>query len=998
MHHFPRLQFLVRTLALMLAISSSTAQSAYPTDAELADAKWIEGRIFLPKNTPAFERIELFADGTPFRSGGLHSIEVPENGRFRIAFSHATDIGNLRLSARFLHLDIVSINLSVPGKPLNLYPKLGARVVGKLIPPPGVPAEQFIGTEVAITIWSKKASAPRLKLRAYAGSELEFKFNGVPAPCDVDISIHVDGYPRITAEIQNVRRGRNHRSEIQLINGCTVRGFILDEDDEPIVDALYWRGQTRVRDDLSAPFARTDETGAFELTTLTPGAINIAAYKLGRVPSSIEVSLADAEVREGIKLVVPIGLSLEGVVFDEDGKPAPQIWVKLERIEQGEGQHQDCPYPGKLSLNIRDGVTKFKHRYTLTAAQTDQLGRFEFSGLTSEPLTIWLSESKESNAPRTLVRTRVTAAASPFEFVYVPTQGTGPVAIDDLTPESSPLDLFEAFVGKPAIELLDSIETPSPLEGLWRPRLTGRVVNPNGEGLGDVLVRVEDLRADDSEFFRSSRQATRTDADGNYSFQIPFEGPVQLIAQHKAFAREMRAIRAESWSTVETSFELAKGGSLDGVVKLADGSPATGYTVYAFPATSEAVKDRRVKPDGTFKMGNLSPGSWTAFVDSPDGDEVFAATSFEVRSGVQSKVDLQVGKGPIHLTGIVNVGLNTLDGAQIVFTRLDLDVTFSTTIQRGGDYAIELPSSGWYAIQIELDEFYLSFVRHVEASINVKLNLGIATGSIEGHVYKPNGEPADDVELLASPPLETDPTVIIAIVNTTTDSNGFYRFQGLPSNTYRVATGQHFDYIGEYRTSFGSASMSGLQVTPGERLVDVDFNLPGSLPIDGVVRDERGGVPHALIFARIGNTLLSHDPITTTDDSGRFTIKNMSPGAELFALTRYEASPGVIVESAADLELRLTPATLLRVHGLDSSGTLGMFGFRVTDLSGKEYVERSDYLWHTGADETVFGPLPPGSYRIDGSSYLGNHAFVEIEVSGEVERQIQLHFESPLDD
>ena len=236
---------MARALCFTLLIGASSAQSlnrpeTQPNQAQLSEALWVEGHVSLPPRTPKSERVQIVAQGVPFENGALHSVELDTDGSFRVAFSAETQLGTLSLFAKFLHLEPQSLRLPRSDQPIELRPTLGGRIVGQLTPAAGVPSEHLIGSLVRLTGWPKSARAPIFERSVYVDSELKFRFNGVPAPSEVDLSVQLEGCPEVEVRVANLRRGGRRSAEIHLVHGSTLRGFVLDERGQPLEGASVW--------------------------------------------------------------------------------------------------------------------------------------------------------------------------------------------------------------------------------------------------------------------------------------------------------------------------------------------------------------------------------------------------------------------------------------------------------------------------------------------------------------------------------------------------------------------------------------------------------------------------------------------------------------------------------------------------------------------------------------------------------------------------------------
>lgn len=237
---------------------------------------------------------------------------------------------------------------------------------------------------------------------------------------------------------------------------------------------------------------------------------------------------------------------------------------------------------------------------------------------------------------------------------------------------------------------------------------------------------------------------------------------------------------------------------------------------------------------------------------------------------------------------------------------------------------------------------------------------------------------------------------------TTTDANGGYTFI-LPPGSYRVAA---WDDTLEYsiqfysgRWTFGAAT--AVTVVSGSTVSSIDFALPKSAVISGVVtdRDTGAALANVVVDAWIGT---ERSQQVTTDSSGRYVIR--VPPVELrllawdpsgaYATTfdgdavSFEATVIRSPHAGAsidDVDFSLVRAGRIEgtVRGADDGRPLS--SMIVAAFNGDGSVRGFET---TDAEGVYSLPLPPGSYRIaawdPGLGFLGQfHPFVRDYESAE---------------
>jgi RNA polymerase sigma-70 factor (ECF subfamily) len=131
-----------------------------------------------------------------------------------------------------------------------------------------------------------------------------------------------------------VRRARAGTRELQLpFHG--VAGVLLDEDGMPQAKRVVYVRPEGESERLQ--YARTTEEGHFAFYGLPDG-----AYRLSSAPAlhseetfTLEGGAGLPENRTGLIVRVVRGLTIEGIVLDEKGRPVPKLWVRAQDIENG---------------------------------------------------------------------------------------------------------------------------------------------------------------------------------------------------------------------------------------------------------------------------------------------------------------------------------------------------------------------------------------------------------------------------------------------------------------------------------------------------------------------------------------------------------------------------------------------------------------------------------------------------------------------------------------
>lgn len=133
--------------------------------------------------------------------------------------------------------------------------------------------------------------------------------------------------------------------DIRLRRSATVEGILSTDEDTPVAgasiavspapdqeDSLHASNRPSNRAFLTPRGIMTDEQGRFRFADLARGKWRIEAWVRGHTrPADVEVDLAAGETRSDVRLVMAVGLAIEGRVIDSDGDPVRGAWVQALR-------------------------------------------------------------------------------------------------------------------------------------------------------------------------------------------------------------------------------------------------------------------------------------------------------------------------------------------------------------------------------------------------------------------------------------------------------------------------------------------------------------------------------------------------------------------------------------------------------------------------------------------------------------------------------------------
>ncbi|QRO00930.1 carboxypeptidase regulatory-like domain-containing protein [Archangium violaceum] len=383
--------------------------------------------------------------------------------------------------------------------------------------------------------------------------------------------------------------------QVVLSTGAEVVGAVVDETGAPVSRATVSIAPPEPEAG-SRPERQTttDEQGHFTLEGLLPGKYVLSARdtpsaEMRKVSRPVElVGTQSLQVR----LQLPAGLPLAGIVVDGEGRPVPEARIRAYRLmEPGEEERAyyangaEGPYTGA------DGRFQLRHletrRYEVSAVKDGYVFDAKASGSTS-------SETGSSNDG-----IEVRAGATNLRLV-LQQRGTirGRVVRTDGTPVTRfqlngvqmthPQGIFTWPIDQSGTAKLDF--TAPRLVGTTRElqvkegedttlgevvletgrTLRGKVVDAaTGGPVSGAMVGVSDTPVDTRELgsLREGDGAARTQGDGSFTLSGVEERPLTLTVVHPAYIQKRMALDSQR---TEVTVSLDKGAILRGRVNLAE--------------------------------------------------------------------------------------------------------------------------------------------------------------------------------------------------------------------------------------------------------------------------------------------------------------------------------------------------------------------------------------------------------------------------------------------
>lgn len=589
---------------LFLTVLSPSIAPAPAREDPPAGARWVEGRVERPADTPADEVLRVVADATGHARFGRHVVACAEDGRFRVAFGPDVDAGWLRLDARYAYLERdVPWRASEPAPEggFRLAPRLGGLVRGTL----RAPANEALVLaslrgRVALLGTPLEPGSNPIERDARVAADGTFECGGLAPDHEWTATFVSEGFVPLIAEGLLVRPGAATEIAWTLARGAVLRGRVVDEAGAPVADADV----DVVSDDLlfvqvPAEFGshrKSDARGEFVLQGVAAGRATITVKHADHWPAHRVVEgIADGEARGDLVIVLPSGHVLSGRVLAPDRKPAAGARVRVVQLR---------PESVPIEREARVGAD----------------GAFRFGGLYDGGVSVTavLEVASDPVAPVVPVEGRAPAVASPPHVLRFR------AALDGVPPDSRDLEV------------------------LLQPGLVlrGRVF----DDLGRTVVRYK----------AGARRAVETDpravpvlidveaADGRFELPDLTPGEWDVFAYGRGIVYAPARRVTIPYTGEDLVFVVRRPARLAGVVLDAARAPVPKALVQVeweraqllggAPATE--TTSVTAAPDGTFELTDVYPGAVRVLV-TPVGARKSAPFPFDLASG-ETKTGVEI--------------------------------------------------------------------------------------------------------------------------------------------------------------------------------------------------------------------------------------------------------------------------------------------------------------------------------------------------------------------
>jgi len=768
-----------------------------------------------------------------------------------------------------------------------------------------------------------------------------------------DLVAFTPGYNFTPSEV-DVRGGTNAQKVISGTQTATVSGSVVDENKKAVTAALITTkasGEGEMnpmragRMTMTAPVrAWSAPDGRFVLRGVTPDTpLTVEGERKG-TPSgkSGPHRFASGELKSGVIITIPNGVTVSGIVTDAAGRPVSGARITATESEGDRdfgmmrmviggpaAMGRDLPESGsdgRFSLKLVEGTYDFTFIREGFAARRVRARKVTASG--TEPIEVSLVAGSE-------VSGRITrkGVGVPDVNVIVMGENTLPRPVQtgvdgSFTIPDLPVGQMMLIANKfeEGIREQRSVTAPSREVLIELPpggRITGRVLdkstkNPittfragmsNNRSGGGMVIRMP-----------PSLQNFRSD-DGSFVLENVAVGATELIVEAPGFIRgRTGGMSIEEGKTVaDVEILLETGTTITGRVTGSDGAALAGADVriesgeggaFGGPMAAMMSDGPQTSTDGNgdFSIEAVEAGEKT-LVFRKNG---YQAERKSVRvSGKEQKVDARLTKGRDLVGTVVTDTGSPVAGATVSANSAIQDAgPRSARSDENGTFRFEGMTPGRYRISASKPGLTNGEVKDFDIESNAPLRVvmqggGIITGRVIG---------LTEAELSAT---RISARAGSKVASAQPEPSGEFRIEGAPIGTVRVAA--EVQGLGSFRNS----PSKSVELTTGAQ-VNVDLEFDQNVTIRGRVSRDGKASGNAMVMFLPTNRTTETNASTRTDANGDYSISGLLDGkydvrvVDMARFTPYSTSYEVRGSGTFDIEIR---GTSLRGRVIDASSS-----------------------------------------------------------------------------
>ncbi len=497
---------------------------------------------------------------------------------------------------------------------------------------------------------------------------------------------------------------------------------------------------------------------------------------------------------------------------------------------------------------------------------------------------------------------------------------------------------------------------------------SGKVTDGSGRALSGVAVEATEAENDGGPMGGGGRlvrrmvniaqrggttddQLVRTGSDGTFSLKLK-AGKYDVGFKREGFAAKLLRAQEVAGGGKPVEVKLDPGVEITGHVTRG-GMPVEGVNVTAIG--EEGINNTQTMPDGTFRISDLSPGSYMVSINKM---ESFIQTMRSVTAPAQS-VNVELPSGG-RISGRVldktshepvtsfqaGVTMSRSGGGMMIMTP---PMTRQFTSD-DGSFTLENVPPGQTQLVVNAPGYTtgrLSGLTIEDGKALTNLEVDLDTGvKLTGRVTGPDGAPLSGVTIREDDTPGAGGRLNLAMGNggALTDPNGEYTIDSLEPGEKTFSFNRN-GYLGDSKT---------INLSGRENRLDVQLSS-GQPAIGQVVSDAGGPVADATVSAMSAAEGFGQRT-ARTDASGGFQFDGLAPGHYTFTATKNGFAQGVIrdfdISSGAPVRIVMAAGGIITGH--------------VTGLSGQDLSTAT--VLASGPNGNASAPVDnSGNYRIEGS-------------------------------
>ncbi len=429
----------------------------------------------------------------------------------------------------------------------------------------------------------------------------------------------------------------------------------------------------------------SDIEGRFAIET-DAGTVRIQASAIGAAPSAlIERELAPGESLEDITLVLRRGGAIEGIVLDSQDRPRKDAAVDVDFSAAGlrlgsrrtmtsvDGSFRiECVAPGPVSVSARGDRDWNSVSRVQVTVEDGQVAHVRLGGRDEGDLIVTGTVRAKSPIAGAQIVFLAQAEGAPDRDRYrtVKTDEAGRYEIRLAVPGPYFADVEAEGLAR-LRRTLEIPDAPGTIVDFDLPssRVSGRVLDPDGQPLADVTVLIEPEGKWSDAVEAGSEAFTSTDADGRFGFEGIEVGEYLITTDvdgvanpaHSAFANATLHDVQISADAVREGLELrlTEGAKLLVHVLSPDGQPAKGARVTWRRSDGQGA-DVDADAAGVARIEGLATGSIGLFAHTASAT-MRQETTLDVRAGEASETTLQLVAGTVLLVRVVDSAGKRMD-------------------------------------------------------------------------------------------------------------------------------------------------------------------------------------------------------------------------------------------------------------------------------------------------------------------------------------------------